>query len=381
MNKKEVNEIRRRLSPVRSAISRIYGCYVNTNREIISYLEEPFGLMPEFETDKYFSLLKKVLSGTMGRNLIDIVFSTQQVADSDEHRLLSALRSTRLQDRETRDAFYQKVIDSLEMDGSNYLILLACDSYDVPARGKDDETQEDASDTVFTYVVCCICPVRDGKTELGYFPGENEFHSCTPVQIVEPPELGFLFPAFDDRAANIYNALFYSKIPGRRQQECIHAVSRTDPPMSADEQKETFESALTDALEDGCSYHVMQSVHEQLRERIQEHAESKDPEPLDLSPREVGQILQSCDVPEEQVRQFQHNCAERFGEGAALNPGNIIDSKRFEIRTPQVKIAVDPAYSYLVETRIIDGRKCLVIPADEGVEVNGVRVRIDDEEE
>ena len=381
MNKKEVNEIRRRLSPVRSAISRIYGCYVNTNREIISYLEEPFGLMPEFETDKYFSLLKKVLSGTMGRNLIDIVFSTQQVADSDEHRLLSALRSTRLQDRETRDAFYQKVIDSLEMDGSNYLILLACDSYDVPARGKDDETQEDASDTVFTYVVCCICPVRDGKTELGYFPGENEFHSCTPVQIVEPPELGFLFPAFDDRAANIYNALFYSKNAGRLHQEFIDAVFRTEPPMSADEQKETFESALTDALEDGCSYHVMQSVHEQLRERIQEHAESKDPEPLDLSPREVGQILQSCDVPEEQVRQFQHNCAERFGEGAALNPGNIIDSKRFEIRTPQVKIAVDPAYSYLVETRIIDGRKCLVIPADEGVEVNGVRVRIDDEEE
>lgn len=381
MNKKEVNEIRRRLSPVRSAISRIYGCYVNTNREIISYLEESFGLMPEFETDKYFSLLKKVLSGTMGRNLIDIVFSTQQVADSDEHRLLSALRSTRLQDRETRDAFYQKVIDSLEMDGSNYLILLACDSYDVPVRGKDDETQEDASDTVFTYVVCCICPVRDGKTELGYFPGENEFHSCTPVQIVEPPELGFLFPAFDDRAANIYNALFYSKNPGRLHQEFIDAVFRTDPPMSADEQKETFESALTDALEDGCSYHVMQSVHEQLRERIQEHAESKDPEPLDLSPREVGQILQSCDVPEEQVRQFQHNCAERFGEGAALNPGNIIDSKRFEIRTPQVKIAVDPAYSYLVETRIIDGRKCLVIPADEGVEVNGVRVRIDDEEE
>lgn len=377
MNKKELNELRRRFSPEKGCISKIYGCYVNTNREIISYLEESFGLMPEDEAEKYFALLKKSLSGTMGKNLVDIVFSTQQVADSDEHRLLSALRNSCLQDREAREAFYQKVIDCLDMDGSNYLILLASDTYDVPTRGKDDELLEDASDTVFSYIVCAICPVRDGKSELGYFAGENEFHSCVSAQIVGPTELGFLFPAFDDRAANIYNALLYSKNPAQLHQEFIDAVFCVEPPMPSVEQKEVFETVLAEALEEDLSLQVVQSVHEQIREMITEHAESKNPEPLDLSPREVSGILQSCGVEEERIERFQEKCRESFGEGAALNPNNIIDSKRFEVKTPQVKISIDPEYSYLLETRIVDGRKYLLIPADEGLEVNGARVSLD----
>ena len=84
-----------------------------------------------------------------------------------------------------------------DMGDCNYLILLAHDAYDVPYRGKDDDLQPDASDQVFSYLVCAICPVKDGKPALGFFAGENEFHSCMAKQIVGQPELGFLFPAFD----------------------------------------------------------------------------------------------------------------------------------------------------------------------------------------
>ena len=203
MTVKELGELRRRLRPDKNAISRIYGCYVNSSREIISYLDESLGTMPQEESEKYLSLLKKGLSGGLGRNLIDIVFSTAQVMDSDEHRLLTALRDSELKDAEARNRFYQTVIDSLEMEDCNYLILLACDVYDVPHRGKDDELQPDASDEVFRYILCSICPVKDGKSELGFFSGDNEFHSCMASQIVSQPELGFLFPAFDDRTANI----------------------------------------------------------------------------------------------------------------------------------------------------------------------------------
>lgn len=212
MNQKEIAELRRRFKPDKSAISRIYGCYVNSGKEVVSYIDESLGMMPEEEVEKYLGLLKKALSGTQGRNLIDIVFSTDQVMDSDEHRLLMALRDSGLKDGEIRQTFYQKVIESLDMGDSNYLILLAHDAYDVPYRGKDGENQADASDQVFSYIVCCVCPVKDGKLELGYCPGENEFHNCVPSQIVASPELGFLFPAFDARAANIYNALVLCKV-------------------------------------------------------------------------------------------------------------------------------------------------------------------------
>ena len=374
MNQKELGELRRRFRPEKCAVSRIYGCYVNTAREVVSYLDESLGRMPQDEAEKYLSLLKKSLSGTLGRNLIDIVFSTEQVMDSEEHRLLSALRESGLRDGEIRQAFYQKVIETLDMGESNYLILLAHDAYDVPSRGGDDQPGD--SETVFQYILCCVCPVKDGKPELGYFPGENEFHSCTAGQIVSAPELGFLFPAFDNRAANIYNALFYSRSADELHHEFIGAVFRTEPPMSAAEQKEAFESALSGGLEDACSMAVVQAVHEQLRERIEEHRESKDPEPLALTAGEVGGILRSSGVPEDRVASFQEQCGERFGESAALNPANLIDSKRYEIKTSEATVSVDPAYSYLVETRVIDGRKYILIPVGEGVEVNGLPVGV-----
>lgn len=374
MTQKEIAELRRRFRPDKSAINHIYGCYVNGNREIISYLDEPLGIMPQEESEKYLSLLKKSLSGTQGKNLIDIVFSTQQVADSEEHSLLMALRDSQLKDGKARKAFYDRVIGTLDMDGGNYLLLMAYDAYDVPYKGKDGEMQADASDTVFSYIVCCICPVKDGKPELGFFAGENEFHSCTANQIVAPPDLGFLFPAFDDRAANLYNALFYSKKPDQLHQEFIDAVFHTEPPLSSAEQRDAFETALSDALEGACSMEIAQAIHERLRDQIVQHKERHDPEPLAVTVGEVGAILQSCNVPEEQVSRFLENCEEQFGKGIVLDPSNLIDSGKFEVETADARISVDPERSYLVETRMIDSRAYLLIPAD-GVTVNGLPIK------
>lgn len=375
MNQKEVSELRRRFRPEKSAVSRVYGCYVNgSSREIISYLDESLGNMPQEEAEKYLSLLKKALSGTLGKNLIDVVFSTAQVTDSDEHRLLSALRESGLRDGESREAFYRAVIDALDMGEDNYLILLAHDAYDVPHRGKDGEADPEGSDQVFSYIVCAVCPVKNRKLELGYFPGENEFHSCAAGQVVSAPELGFLFPAFDDRAANIYNALFYARKPDQLHQEFLDAVFRAEePPMSAAEQREAFEGALTGALEGACSLEVVQAVHGRLLEKIEAAREDKEAEPPALSAGEIGTILRDCGVAEERAEAFQEACAQAFG-GAALNPENLIDPGRFQVKTERAAISLDPAYSYLVETRVIDGRKYLLVPVEEGLEVNGLPV-------
>ena len=374
MNAKEIGELRRRFSPDKTAISRIYGCYVNSQKEVVSYIDESLGMLAQEEAEKYLSLLKKALSGSLGKNLIDIVFSNQQVMDSDEHRCLMGLRDSGLKDAEQRNAFFRQIIDSLDMSGDNYLILLAHDAYDVPRRGKDGAAQD--SDTVFQYIVCAVCPVKDGKLELGYFAGENEFHNCLAKQIVGAPELGFLFPAFDNRTANIYNALFYARKPDELHQEFIDGIFRIEPPMSASEQKAAFQTALAEALADGCSMDVVQKVHERLKERIDEHRESKDPEPLTVSAGDIGNILTDCGIPQEQVASFQEQYGEQFGSGAVLSPENLIDSRRFEVKTGDATLNIDPERSYLIETRIIDGRKYILIPADEGAEINGFSVRI-----
>lgn len=379
MNDKEIGEIRRRQRRDRSNMTAIYGCYVNDNKEIISEFQQSTAIMPENESDKYFALLRRTLSGSLGKNLIDITFKTGQVVGSPEHRLLMDLRASQLKDGEKRMEFYKKIIDTVVLEG-NYLILLGCDSYDVPFKSKDDSTQRDQSEETYTYILCTICPVKQTKANLHYVPEEKLFHDGAMNQMVAAPALGFLFPAFDDRATNIYNALYYTHDIANSQDAMIEAIFNTPVPKPAAEQKKSFEALLTTALEEECSLDVVQTVHDQLCQRIELHKESKVPEPLMISKEDVKEVLSSCGVSEEHIAKFSVDYDEVFGFEAGLHPRNIIDDKHFEMKTPDVVIKVDPAKSDLLETRVIGGVKYIMVCADEEVEVNGVSIHIQDQE-
>ena len=227
-------------------------------------------------------------------------------------------------------------------------------------------------------VLCGLCPVKEGKVQLGYDAAEKRFHNSLINHVVAAPELGFMFPSFDDRSANIYSALFYSRNIGEIHQDFIDAVFKTKVPMSARAQRDSFSAVLSESAEKTLSYDIVQSVHEQLSDRILVHKESKDPEPLTISGAELGDILESSGLEPERVESFCKSIDTQFGEDAALRPANIIDSKKLEICTPEVKITVDPKLGYLVQTRVIDGRKYIMISADAGVEVNGIAVNIEE---
>lgn len=381
MNDKEIGEIRRHLRRDRSNITKIYGCFVNDNREIITEFSQSTGMMPENEGDKYFALFKRVLSGSVGKNLIDLSFKTAQVAQgAPEHKLLMDLRECKLSDDELLHGFFQKIIDTVTLEG-NYLILIGCDSYDVPFKGKDDISDADKSEEVYTYLICAICPVKQTKANLHYVPEEKLFHDGAMNQPVSAPVLGFLFPAFDNRSTNIYNALYYTHDIKVSQDALIEAIFNTPVPMPAAEQKKCFEALLTTALGEDCNLDVVQTVHDQLCERIELHKEAKVAEPLLIAKADVKETLASCGVSEEHLAKWSVDYDETFGFEADLHPKNIIDTKRFEVKTPDVSIKVDPTRSDLIETRTIGGVKYIMICADENVEVNGVSIHIDEEKE
>lgn len=376
MNQKELNEIRRRLSLDKNSIGKIYGCYVGNTKEVISSYEVSLVTLTESECEKYLNLLKKTLSGALQKNLRDIEFSNEQILESEEYKILLKLHESAGRDADAVKQLFDRIIDALDMGEQSYLLLLATDKYDVPYRASDDTTLEDSSDSVFTYFICAVCPVSDSKSELGYSITENAFRNRVGTQVVSMPELGFMFPTFDNRATNIYNTLFYSKAASGRFDDFIGTLFNTPAPMSAADQKDTFESVLTQSLENDFDFDMVQSVHEQLRERVVQHKESKAIEPLEIAPSEMGEILRQSGVDDEKVEIFKQKCSEQFENTAKITPTNIVDVKKFELKTPQVKISVAPDFSYSIETRIIDGRKYILIPADEGVEVNGIEVNI-----
>ena len=294
------------------------------------------------------------------------------MVDSDEHRMLMALRDSKLEDEGLVDAFYQRVIETLQME-EPYLILLAHDAYDVPYRAKDGAPNPDGSCEVYSYVLCGVCPMKETKPALRYDLPDSVICNRGVDWLISPPELGFLFPAFDDRSANIYNALYYTRKTAENHPEFVTGIFKTEPPMPADLQQETFREILSDALEEDCSYEVLQGVTEILGGMVEEHNASKSPEPLAVSKGALRKVLETCGVPEEKAESFEEKYEEAFG-GGALNPKNLVNTREFVVRTENVTIKTTPDCGDLVETRLIDGRKYILVRVEGGVEVNGVSV-------
>ncbi len=375
MNEKEIAEIRKRLKHDKNNITKLYGCYVSSKKEIKNEFVQTVGLIPLETNEMLFNVIKKTLSGRVGRNLHDISFKTEQVGASDEHKLLMILRDSELQNEMAVHELYEKIVSSYPTD-DDYLILLGCDSYDLSNISKNDEVMEDDSTEVFRYIICCVCPIKLTRTVLGFSNAENKFGNLGAENSVSVPEIGFMFPAFDDRSTNIYNALYYTKSTDENYQTVIDTLFNTDVLMPASEQKETFQSLIAETAGEDCNYELMQNVHEHITEMIAEHKNTKADEDLSVGKVEMKKILTDCGVSEENISKFDENFDNSFGEKTSFNPQNIIDEKNFEIKTPDVTIKVKPDKSYLLETKVIDGVKYVMVRAEEGVEVNGVKINI-----
>ena len=145
-------------------------------------------------------------------------------------------------------------------------------------------------------------------------------------------------------------------------------------PISAPEQKDIFDAVVQNTIGEDADYDIMKNVHDNLNQMIEDHVD--DPEPLELSKKDVKQLLQDSGVSEERLGYFDENYAKCAGEeDFPLLASNIANTKKFDIETPDVVIKVKPDRTDLVESRIVDGRQCLVIAVDDHIEVNGINVR------
>lgn len=372
MNKKEVTEIKKQFTPHNCAITRICGCYVDGEKEKKTELKEAFLSLPEEEMFKYFDIFRKSLSGTIGKNLLNMEFPLETESEGGTQEFLLKLRNSRLTDDDLLTEFYNRVIDSYDFP-ENYLILLIHAVYDIPGKASDGTEMFDASDEVFDYILCCFCPVKLSKPALSYHADENSFHERIRDWIVEMPDAGFLFPAFNDRSTDIHSLLYYSKNAENLSNGLTDVLLGCVPPLTAGSQKETFKALIEETLGNDCEYEVVKNIHENLNELIEQNAEN--PEPLELDKAEVKYLLAKSGVEEAKLETFDEHFDAAAGENTSLLAANVANTKKFEIKTPDITIQVNPECADLVETRIIDGRKCLVIAVDDRVEINGISAR------
>ena len=350
MNKKEIAEIKKLFTPSHCAITRICGCYVDAEKNIKTKLKEAFLSLEEEEMFKYFKIFKSTLSGTIGKNLLNMEFPLSQESEGGTQEFLLKLRNSELKNEALIDEFYEKVMADY-LYPENYYIILIHGAYDVPGRASDNLDMDDASDYVYEFILCSICPVKLDKPGLCYNVSHNTIENRVQDWVVGAPENGFLFPAFTDRNTDIHNLLYFTKNAEMDQPDFLDHFLGCQAPLSAKSQKETFQSIIEETLDSACDFSTVMTIQENLNTMIEERKD--DPEPVVLDKHEVKRLLASSGVPNEQLDEFDEKYESIADEKASFVASNVASTRNYEIRTPDVIIKVSPEKAQLIETRMI----------------------------
>lgn len=419
MNKKDILELKRRFKKDACTFTRMCGCYVDADRNKVTTIGETFLNLEEEEFYKYLEITKKVLSGTVGNNILELEFPTAEEAPGGRQQFLMGLRESALKSDELLDAFYDLVIDSYDYVG-NYLILIFHDAYDVMTKTSDNN-KLDESEEVYEYLLCAICPVTLTKPGLGYREDENRIGPRIRDWVVGVPDTGFVFPAFTDRSTDIHSVMFYTRDTKTPHAEFMESGLGCGTKLTATEKKLTFQNIVKEVIDDEEEgENLFLNIQGNLNDMIPvTEDETVEPEPVIMTSNAIAEVLTESGVAEEQVAVIEKVYEDVFGEELP-EAEQLVDPKLVEangkrkeklelvqqvaslkqqleetralpvtpseddeddvpaVKTYDVILRVKPEKVGQIHSQVIDGQKCLVIPMDEDehAAVNGVNTTV-----
>lgn len=434
MNKKEVLELKRRFKKDAATFTQLVGCYVDCNHNKVCKFGGKFLTLEEDEYYKYLEIANKVLSGTLGNNLLNLDFPREEEEVGGRQQILMALRESKLEDETLLDTYYDLVIDTYDEAG-NYLILLYLDSYDVMTRTRDN-INVDESEEVYTYLLAAICPVSLSKPGLGYLESEQRIGPRVRDWVVGAPDTGFLFPAFNDRSTDIHSTLFYTKNTKEPHSEFMANGLGCGVERTATEQKMAFHSIVRNVLgaEDESTEDILLDIQQNLSEAVDDFVETHDDDAVFILDKDtINKVLTDSNVSEEKANRIEKGVDEAFGDKLPAAE-NVIDQKALianemrveklaledqvgtltlqlneknteleekntqleertsqllekqeeidnyvaETKTYDVVLRVKPEKASQITSQIINGEKCLIIPMkdDEHATINGVNTTV-----
>ena len=406
MNKKDVMELKKRFKKESCSIDRLAGCYVDANKNKAIKFNESFLNMDDEEFYKYLEIAKKTLTGTLGNNILELDFPLEEEATGGKQHFLYALRNDGLSSDDLLDRLYDLIIDSYNYVG-NYLILVFHDTYDIITKTSDN-MKLDESEEVYEYLLVSICPVVLSKAGLGVREDENRIGARIRDWIVGVPDLGFLFPAFDNRSADIHKVDYFIRDAKDSHSEVISDVLGCAPRMTATEQRNTFSAIVKRAFANDTENgeEALINIQESFNARINTGEELTESEinSIILTPETMDEILVENNIEGEKARVIKEVTLDEFME--ELPPvSNLIDSKALATNEKErekkelvkevaslknkvseleeatsssesgdVSIFVYPERADEIHTEIIDDKKYILIPVDDNssVKVNGV---------
>lgn len=367
MNKKEISELKKQYKSKDSTIRTLAGCYVNGEGNIISTFSKTFLNIEDDEIYKYLELYRKSFSGSIGRNI-----NTYAMSDKDIQKSLLALRDSDLKNENILLAFYENIIANYPST-ENYAILLINNIFDVVYRGKDGFKNTDYSDESYNYIHVLLCPVKLENSGLIYDADKGCFTHKEMRRELQAPACSIIYPSFEDRSEDSNYITCYTKDSAGTFNQMLESSFGIRIDLSPEEQTECFKTLLETALGNTDSkIDVIAEMQESIKEKV---AEASGEENVSFGAEELGNILQNIGVPPKDVIAFKEEYTNAIGD-APIAAENIFASKNLEIKSPDIVIKVKTDKKREIQSKIIDGKKCLVIEIGQGedIEVNGVNL-------
>ena len=371
MDKKAIAEIRKLMTMNNCRIDRIRGCYVDENREIVTELKETFLALEESTVEKYCEIFRQTLGGKLGKNLFNLEFPLTEEEPGGRQDLLYRVQQSGLDDSTLVRAFFDRVIETAKFP-DKYLILLAHGIYDIPGRTSDGIDMDDASDYVYDFILCSICPVILLKEGLCYDSEKMCFLDRRSDWAVQRPDAGFLFPAFNDRGSDIHQLLYFARRPDEMHPELTDDLLGCPMPLPEEDQRGVFKNVVEATLGRDCDFENVKNIHEAIGQLIEQEKDSG--EPPQIEKVQLRRILYENGAADDALETFDAAFDDAVGEGGALMAENAADTKKLEIKTPSLRITVKAEMADMIKTRFIDGIEYLTIPVADDIEVNGIRI-------
>lgn len=378
MDKKGIQEIKKCFKKEDCRIDRIRSCFVSEEGEVLSQFSDSFFSLEDEEMHKYCALFKQSLSGKFGRELYTLEFPLSEEETGGKQDSLYRLNESELKEAGLCENFFQKIRESYPVPGKK-LLILAHGVYDVPQKGTDGITMEDASDTVYSFTLFLLCPVSLLKEGLCFDKETDSFIARSEDFVVQKPEISFLYPAFHERSSDIHALLYRAKKREEGLDTLTEELFGIPLPYGEKEQKGQFSALVQEVLKENCNFENVRTLQEELQE-LKEQGKEEEKEQT-LSKSQLKQLLENAGATEEGLANFSALYDESLGEhDSSFYTENLVNSS-LHLKSENLQLKIKNEVSAILESKIIDGKEYLLIPVSDNLEVNGIPIRRRLEEE
>ncbi|RDU38014.1 hypothetical protein DRW41_00090 [Neobacillus piezotolerans] len=381
MNNKDVSTVRKqfKIDNERLNITEIFNVYVKKETSEIYHMEShPFGMLEQFQQELFMENFKKVVAGQLDSKLFDLKFrrgeegSTQTILFESLHYADTAAW------QEGMLAIVAKLFDGLfyEMDT---VVTFIRGEFRIQTRMRSTDSEEGGDDEVFAhkFILCSLNRTDQPKSALIFDYIEKAFKASSavdPIINLSAPMFGFLFPTFNQGAADVNHILYSAGKPNQPSPHFVEHVLSCEPINTAKEEKDNFEQVLQTLIGEKVETEVLSNIYSEINKVVKEAAEAEEIEAPMLDYHDVERILADSgvkDITSEKVEFAFKNVLDN--EKKEIKASSLVP-KTVKINTKVATVTISPEDLKNVRYVTINGKRCLLLEVEEDAVVEGFQL-------